>query len=223
MDKFTYHIWNKAQINSLDFTQRYALENSYIPKYQWVEDTLLPADDADQFIRLREIRENLYDFLCSSTNNLVLCSKNLGNGKTSWAIKLMLTFIELQEGKLNHVDENEVNLDNFDFCVFCQSVPFLVKMKQFGNNKDTYTMFNRLCKTQLAIIDDLGVVPMSQYDYNIIYAILEERIFSGKPTIVTTNFVRTEEAAKELGVRLADRLWNNSEIIEFKNRGFRGV
>ncbi len=223
MNEAKWHVWNRAYLNDLDVTERFILENSYLPKYQWIEDNLLPESDVSQFIRLREIRNSLDEFLSSELNNLVLCSENLGNGKTSWAVKLMLTYIESKRGKLNNIEESLVTVDRYDYCVFCQSVPFLVEMKQFGNNKRSYEMYQRLCKTNLAVIDDLGAVPMSQYDYNIIYAILERRLFAGLPTIITTNFIAKNVAEKELGIRLADRIWNNSEIIEFKNKGFRGV
>lgn len=216
-------MWNSEKLKNLDITEKFILENSYLPKYQWIEDKLSAGKDDRAFKRLSEIRKDLISFLTSSINNLVICSENLGNGKTSWAIKLMLTYIELQRGKLDMVDERLITTDNYDFCVFCQSVPFLVEMKQFGNNKKSYEMYQRLCKTRLAIIDDLGAVPMSQYDYNIIYAIFEKRLFEGRPTIVTTNFANKASAEKELGPRLVDRIWSNSEIIEFKNRGFRGV
>lgn len=216
-------MWDSEKLKNLDVTEQFILENSYLPKYQWVEDTLTAVDDKAAYKRLSEIRQNLQDFLCSRTNNLVLCSKNLGNGKTAWAVKLMLTYIEMQKGKLNNIEESKVTIDRYDYCVFCQSVPFLVEMKQFGNNKPSYDMYHRLCKTQLAVIDDLGVVTMSQYDYNVIYAIIEKRMFAGLPTIFTTNIASEKEAKDVLGPRLVDRIWNNSEIIEFKNRGFRGV
>lgn len=218
-----FELWDSEKLKHLDVTEQFILENSYLPKYQWIEDSLKPLDDKIAFERLAEIRVDLYKFLSSAKNNLVICSNNLGNGKTSWAIKLMLTYVEMQKGRLNNVEEWMVTTDNYDYCVFCQSVPFLVEMKQFGNNKRSYEMYERLCKTRLAVIDDLGAVPMSQYDYNIMYAIFEKRLFAGKPTIVTTNFVSQSEALKELGPRFVDRLWNNSEIIEFKNAGFRGV
>lgn len=216
-------MWNSEKLKNLDITEKFILENSYLPKYQWIEDKLSAGKDEHAFKRLSEIRKDIEAFLNSNINNLVICSENLGNGKTSWAIKLMLTYIELQRGKLDMVDERLITTDNYDFCVFCQSVPFLVEMKQFGNNKKSYEMYQRLCKTRLAIIDDLGAVPMSQYDYNIIYAIFEKRLFEGRPTIVTTNFANKASAEKELGPRLVDRVWSNSEIIEFTNRGFRGA
>lgn len=218
-----FETWNSDKLKNLDFTEKFILNNSYLPKYQWIEDSLKALDDSESFKRLVEIRMDLSRFLSSELNNLVICSNNLGNGKTSWAVKLMLTYIEMQKGKLDYVDEKKINVDNYDYCVFCQSVPFLVEMKQFGSNKKSYEMYQRLCRTNLAIIDDLGAAPMSQYDYNIIYAIFEKRLFEGRPTIVTTNFANKESAEKELGPRLVDRIWSNSEIIEFKNRGFRGV
>ena len=216
-------MWNSEKLKNLDFTEDFILKHSYLPRYQWIEDSLSAGQDKDAFKRLSEIRKDIQAFLSSSVNNLVICSNNLGNGKTSWAIKLMLTYIEQQAGKLNHIDENLVNIDNYDYCAFCQSVPFLVEMKQFGDNKKSYEMYQRLCKTNLAIIDDLGAVPMSQYDYNIIYAIIEKRLFAGLPTIITTNFADKSLAEKEIAPRLIDRIWNNSEIIEFKNKGFRGL
>lgn len=221
-------MWDINKLANLDVTEKFILENSYLPKYQWIEDELKSLDDKAAFKRLSEIRNNLQDFLIGNLNddglnNIVLCSENLGNGKTSWAVKLMLTFIESQKGRLNKVEDSLVTVDNYDYCVFCQSVPFLVEMKQFGNNKHSYEMYQRLCKTSLAVIDDLGAVPMSQYDYNIIYAIFEKRLFAGMPTIITTNFADKKSAEKELGPRLVDRIWNNSEIINFKNKGFRGV
>jgi DNA replication protein DnaC len=218
-----FETWNNDKLKNLDFTEKFILNNSYLPRYQWVEDSLKALDDSESFKRLVEIRKDLSHFLSSELNNLVICSSNLGNGKTSWAVKLMLTYIEMQKGKLDYVDEKKINVDNYDYCVFCQSVPFLVEMKQFGSNKKSYEMYQRLCRTNLAIIDDLGAASMSQYDYNIIYAIFEKRLFEGRPTIVTTNFANKESAEKELGPRLVDRIWSNSEIIEFKNRGFRGV
>ena len=223
-----FSIWDSEKLKNLDVTEEFILENSYLPRYQWIEDDLKSLKDKECFSRLRYIRDNLTSFIKGNLNdkmynNLVICSENLGNGKTSWAVKLMLTYVELQKGKLNKLDELKVTVDNYDYCVFCQSVPFLAEMKQFGSNKDSYEMYRRLCKTNLAIIDDLGAVPMSQYDYTIIYAILEKRLFAGKPTIITTNFANKNDAEKELGPRLVDRIWNNSEIIEFKNIGFRGV
>lgn len=220
-------MWDTEKVNSLDVTEQFILENSYLPKYQWVEDYLKPLDDAAAFKRLSEIRNNLSDFIVGNLNdagynNLLLCSKNLGNGKTAWAVKLMLSYVELQKGKLNNIEDSKVTIDRYDYCAFCQSVPFLIETKQF-NNKNNYEMYNRLCKTNLAIIDDLGAVPMSQYDYTIVYAIFEKRLFAGLPTIITTNFADRKSAEKELGPRLVDRIWNNSEVIEFKNKGFRGV
>ena len=63
---------------------------------------------------------------------------------------------------------------------------------------------------------------MSNYDYNILYAIIETRVLAHYPSIFTTNCVSEAEMSKVLGPRLADRIWNTSTVIELKGKGFRG-
>ena len=97
-------------------------------------------------------------------------------------------------------------------------------MKQFGNNSNTYEMYSRLKKSELVILDDIGVSTMSQYDYNILYAIVESRLFAGLPTVFTTNATSEDELRNSLGgPRLANRIWSTSEIINIKGLGLRGV
>ena len=101
-----FSIWDSEKLKNLDVTEEFILENSYLPRYQWIEDDLKSLKDKECFSRLRYIRDNLTSFIKGNLNdkmynNLVICSENLGNGKTSWAVKLMLTYVELQKGKLN--------------------------------------------------------------------------------------------------------------------------
>ena len=204
--------------------EKYLLQRANIPKYQWIEDKLIPTDgDEDAFSRLLDIRNNLREFVCSEKNNLIICSSSIGNGKTSWAVKLMLTYIEKNAHRLIYTDEKEVD-KLFDIALFCSVIPFLVEMKQFGNNSNTYEMYSRLKKSELVILDDIGVSTMSQYDYNILYAIVESRLFAGLPTIFTTNATSEDELRNSLGgPRLANRIWATSEIINIKGLGLRGV
>jgi DNA replication protein DnaC len=72
------------------------------------------------------------------------------------------------------------------------------------------------------VFDDVGAVPMSQYDYNVLYALIDSRVFAKLPSIYTTNATSKEEMSKIVGPRLADRIWNADTIIEFKSNGIRG-
>mgnify|MGYP007101919747 CR=1 FL=1 len=95
-------------------------------------------------------------------------------------------------------------------------------MKQFGGNEDAYKLYQRLEKTELAVFDDIAAVKMSSYDYNILYALVETRVFAHLPSIYTTNITDKDEMEKILGPRLADRIWENSLIIELKGQNYRG-
>lgn len=212
-------IWNNY--NDISPLEECMLDLAGIPEFQRCEADLTPDDcDIEAFDRLTNIREKL-DIFVADAHNLIICGKNLGCGKTEWALKLMLTYVENNADRLRFFDEHDEVTVNA--CVFCQTVPFLVEMKQFGNNKDSMKLYSKLSTTELAVFDDISAVPMSNYDYNILYALVEKRLFAGLSTIYTTNATSKEELEKEIGPRLAERIWKTSKIIELKGRGYRGV
>ena len=53
-------------------------------------------------------------------------------------------------------------------------------------------IFNALASYQLLIIDDLGVERNSEYALGIIFSVIDRRIRSGRPLIITTNFPLNE-------------------------------
>lgn len=216
-----YSIWDdKRTINGYE---QALLERSNLPEYQYVESELVPEDIDDvAYARLSKIRSRLSEFYSIQKNNLVICGKNLGCGKTSWAIKLMLTHIENKAPLLRGKEEWEIDTF-FNIALFIPTVPFLVDIKQFNDNKEASEIYQRAKTAQLVIFDDVGAVSMSKYDYNILYAIIEMRVLNHLPSIFTTNCISQEELQTVLGPRLADRIWNTSKIIELKGRGFRGA
>lgn len=216
--------WTKEHLKQLTDSEKYMLRESGLPQYQWIEEGIIPSKiDEDAYERLFAIRENLPEFLVSPTNNLVICGRHLGNGKTSWAVKLLLTFIENYSPILDKMAADSVDAGEYDMCLFCQTIAFLVEMKHFGNNSEVIRMYERLKRTQLAVLDDIAITNVSQYDYNNLYAIIEARQFSGLPTIYTTNATNEDELTEIIGPRLADRIWKTSEIVELRGEGHRGV
>lgn len=207
----------------LTATEEFLLKWANIPEYQWCEADLQPDScDIDAFDMLLNIRNHISDFVMHC-NNLVICGKNLGCGKTEWALKLMLTYIEQCVPRFKYLDAKEVDAGVINACVFCQTVPFLVEMKQFGNNSDSLKLYKKLKTSELVVFDDISAVTMSNYDYNILYALVESRVWSGLSTIFTTNATSKAELEKEIGPRLAERIWKTSKIVELKGRGYRGV
>jgi DNA replication protein DnaC len=216
----SYSFWNEErELNGYEAT---LLQMSHLPDYQWIEADLVPADcDVESYDRLANIRERLDDFLYIDKNNLVICGKNLGCGKTSWAIKLLLTYIEQNAKRLQGMSQEEVDA-TINIALFIPTVPFLVEIKQFNNNKSAQELYTTAKDCELVVFDDIAAVNMSNYDYNILYALAETRVLSHLPSIYTTNCTSEEELSETLGPRLADRIWNTSTIIELKGKGFRG-
>lgn len=216
-----YSIWNEDRETT--GYELAVLKRSNLQEYQWIEAELIPEDsDISSYDRLRHIREKLDDFYCIQKNNLVICGSNLGCGKTSWAVKMLLTHIENRAPKLRGHDSQEVD-ELFNIALFIPTIPFLVDIKQFNDNKQASAIYQRAKTAELVVFDDVGAVKMSNYDYNVLYAIIEMRVLGHLPSIFTTNCVSEDELKEALGPRLADRIWNTSKVIELKGRGFRGV
>lgn len=212
-------VWDEFRV--ITGAEKAILKLANIPEFQWYEADLIPDEcDVEAFKKLKYLRENIDNFDTCMDNNLLICGKHLGCGKTEWALKLMLTYIENNAYKLDYVDEGEVS--KFNIAYFCKVVPFLVRMKQFGNNKKISETFDRISNSDLVVFDDISALPMSNYDYSTLYALVEERLWKGLPTIYTTNIITQEELTKTLGERLAERIWKTSKIVELKGEGYRG-
>lgn len=215
-----YTFWDSEK--KINGYEKALLQRSLLPEYQWEEsDLIVPSCDERSYERLVKIRDNLDDFFSIDKNNLVICGENLGCGKTSWAIKMMLTYIEENAHRLQGVSSEDID-KVINLTMFIATVPFLVDIKQFSDNKEAQKIYQRAKTCELVVFDDIAAVNMSNYDYNIIYALAETRVLAHYPSIFTTNCTSEEEMKKTLGPRLADRIWNTSTVIELKGKGFRG-
>ena len=215
-----YSVWDENK--NINGYEHALLQRSLLPEYRWEEsDLIAPSCDEKSYERLARIRGNLDDFFSIDKNNLVICGENLGCGKTSWAIKMMLTYIEQNSYRLQGLSREDID-KTINLTMFISTVPFLVDIKQFSDNKDAAKIYQRAKTCELVVFDDIAAVNMSNYDYNIIYALAETRVLAQYPSIFTTNCTSEEELKKTLGPRLADRIWNTSTIVELKGKGFRG-
>ena len=77
------------------FKTEYYFDSAFIPKDRRVKQLLhIDSDRKDEgaFTRLAEIENNIETFV-ENGNNLYIYSQNVGNGKTSWALRLANTYI----------------------------------------------------------------------------------------------------------------------------------
>lgn len=204
--------------------EAHLLKRACIPMYQWIEDDLIlspNSPDIESYSKLIEIRENLAEFEMCIKNNLLICGKSLGCGKTSWAFKFLLTQIENNWRKI-YAEEFDITDKHFDIALFLSVPQFVVDIKQFNNNHTATELYFRAKQTELLVLDDIAALDMNKYDYNALYSIVEARNLAHLPTITTSNCTSKEDMSKILGPRLADRIWADAVVVELKEFSRRG-
>lgn len=190
---------------------KWQFDNSGLPKSKYKPIDLYASDeDYNAFVELADIRKNITDFV-EQGKNLYICSINPGTGKTSWAVKMLQTYF-------HYVAEGSI----FTVRGMFVSVPeFLLKSKDFSNPLSNEYKEN-LKSCDLLILDDIAVTGLSQYDYLQLFTLVDNRMFSGKSTIFTSNNVSLKDLEASVGERLASRIWRTSEIVELKGGDMRG-
>ena len=194
------------------FQMKYQMTHSGLPEAKQKPIRLyLTEDKVDEraFNRLTDIRKNIVDFV-EDGKNLYLCSKWTGNGKTSWAIKMLHTYFHYTAVG---------NYDNLKG-MFISTSELLLQLKDF-NNPVSKTYLDNLKNVDLVVWDDIAVSGMSNYDFTQLYTIIDKRILAEKSNIFTSNQPTVEGFADLMGNRLASRIYYTSEIVELKGKDMR--
>ena len=195
------------------FQMNWQMEHSGLPKAKQRPITLYLTDDnsgdKQAFHKLADIRKDIVSFV-EQGKNLYICSKWTGNGKTSWAIKMLHTYF-------HHTAVG--NYDNLKG-MFVSTADLLLRLKDF-NNPVSKTYKDNLENVDLVIWDDIALTNISQYDYTQFYNIIDKRILAEKSNIFTTNCTSVEELAELVGAKIASRIYYTSEIIELKGKDMR--
>jgi DNA replication protein DnaC len=205
-----YQIINPGQEynpNNLRFQEMmYMINASGIPTH--IIGTKLVPDDVDyeQFVRLSNIQNNIQEFV-SEGNNLYIFSQTCGNGKTTWAIKLILQYF------------NEVwACNNFKERGLFINVPtFLTKIKAVIGHPDEQfeKMRNLIESVDVVVWDDIASTKLSDFDYNTLLTYIDKRTLEGKCNIYTGN-VHPRYLESYVGQRLTSRISNKSALVELK-------
>lgn len=186
--------------------QAYLL-NANIPKKYSGEIKLTPFEcDLENFKRLNNVKNDISNFVANGCN-LLIYSKITGNGKTSWAIKLMKAYLEYA---------NNYSFDN-DCPTYFVNVTRLLDMKKssMGNNEIDIDQVETFLKiSNLVIWDDIAVRGLSDYDKEYLYSLIDIRVINEKSNIFTSNLT-PNELNDILGARLYSRIINTSIPIEF--------
>lgn len=162
--------------------------------------------DKQEFTQLAEIERQIESFV-SEGYNLYLHSYGCGNGKTSWAIRLMSSYIYKTWHK-----------SNFGCQALFVSVPqYLLALKENIAGHSDYAEFinAHIKEADIVVWDDIAAKTGSEFELNHLFSTINYRLDIGKSNIFTTN-LGPRELTMALGERLTSRICNKSINIELK-------
>jgi len=189
------------------------LQLSNLPEKRWCPVGLVPGKDRKAFLRLAEIKLNIQEHIANGSN-LYLYSQSFGNGKTSWAIKLMLSYFDkIWAGNCFRRRG-----------VFVAVPEFLDRNRQEISRPDNFYVQLRedMLTCDLVIWDDVSSIKLTDYGHSMFLNYLDARVLNEKANIFTGN-VDQQQMYGLLGGRLTSRIWNTSEVIQFVDQDKRGI
>ena len=189
------------------------IKESGIPTRNIDNIQLIPElKDVEAFKELSLIKNNIVKFV-NDGYNLLIFSNNPGNGKTTWACKLGLEYI-------NYI------------CKFATENPFLyLNLPLYFDIRKASIQDKSLCenvsktealikKAKLVIFDDIGIKDLTEYEKQLFYIWVEHRTSNKKSCIYTSN-IYPHNFINIFGPRISDRIVGYSTLIEIKGQSRR--
>ena len=169
--------------------------------------------DTAAFKQLAEISNNIVDFI-KTGSNLYIHSTNVGNGKTSWALRMIQSYFNIIWPRAKLICK----------ALFVNVPRFLNALKDNFRERDEYAQYikENMYSADLVIWDDIGTKVATPYEVEMLFSILDTRLGLGKANIFTSNLSSTD-LEKLLGPRLYSRICNTSIDIELKGTDKRGI
>lgn len=207
--------------NYTDFCMRhykinYLLDQSLLSEDQKKEKVLLldiDQSDLNSYSYLNDIKNNIVDFV-KEGNNLYIYSQIPGNGKTSWATKLIRAYVYKiwPESKLTCKT------------LFINVPKFLISLKaSISNQSDYIDHINEFINSaDIVVWDDIGTKSATEFEHEHLLTLIDSRLLDNKTNIFTSNII-PNELSSLIGDRLASRIINTSKTIEFVGADKRGV
>ena len=173
-------------------------------KYRYNITLEAKENEIPAFEALNEYKESVLEKV-NAGEGLYIWGKSTGNGKTSWACKIMSHYFR----KIAF----DTGLENEGLYIFLPT--FLEELRDNYDNKDpdfeqVLTMV-KSCK--LLIIDDIGAERVTDWVRERVVSIINTRVSNNLATIYTSN-LSPEELREELGDRISSRVVGSSQVIE---------
>lgn len=164
--------------------------------------------DLGSFTELKNIEENISAFI-SEGKNLYIHSQIAGNGKTSWALRLVNSYF------------NAIWCTSRLECraLFINVPRFLLALKDNISQQSEYIQHikDNVLTADVVIWDDIGTKAATSFEAEHLLSMIDTRIADGKSNIYTSNLSQ-EEIHEILGDRLTSRIVNASlDIVLYGN------
>ena len=161
----------------------------------------LDADklDKDNFDYLASIERNIEKFV-SDGGSLYIYSSTTGNGKTSWALRMIQAYL------------NRIWYDSELRCraLFINVPRYLLALKDNISERSDYVSHIKAnaLDADLVVWDEVGTKGLTQFEHENILNIINARIDLGKANIYTSNL-----SDEELHMAVGDRLYSRIAIL----------
>lgn len=192
----------------------YMLKHSNIPKSKQCINKLIPEPcDESAFEYLADVRNSIVDFT-KNGKQLYIYSSNCGNGKTTWAIKLMLQYFHESWAGNGFTQRG----------IFIHVPTYLYKCKEVINKPDESFELLRymLPRVDLVIWDEIASTRLSEYDYTQLLVTIDQRNLNELSNIYTGN-IKPYDLERCVGSKLASRMLGGCELVELKGGDRRGT
>lgn len=196
----------------MDFLSNQALLTNQQRKYLQLR---LDADGTDReaFSRLKNIELDIQNFVAEG-HSLFLHSRITGNSKTSWALRLLNTYL------------NKIWVSSDLVCrgLFINVPRFFISLKDSFSKSSDYVdhIKENVLGADLVVFDEIGVKALTSFEMEQLLSIVNARIDAGKSNIYTSNLSEAE-MRESVGDRLYSRVVNNSVNIELMGNDKRGL
>ena len=197
-----------CEVNCIKYKEmKFLMENSNIPVAKRVPIALKVAKvDQEAYQRLSDIRKGIYDFV-NEGKSLYITSDTVGNGKTSWSLKLLMGFFEEMLGESGFEPVG----------IFIHVPTFIAKCKDFKTVDYEFEQLKKnLMNVDLVVWDDIASTDLTGYDLTQLMVYIDSRCMNEYANIYTGNITNRADMIDLLGARLTSRIWGNkTEVIEF--------
>ncbi len=196
------------RLNEL-YSQSLLTEKQYRPVTLYPDNT---ESEKLAFEKLNQIKTNIESFV-SNGGSLYIYSPYAGNGKTSWAIKLMQAYFSAIWHKTIECSALFINVPRF-----------LMELKASMNAPNSYIDFikEHIYDANLIVWDDIGTKIGSEYDVETLLSYINARIDSGKANVYTSNLA-PDALFDALGGRLCSRIISTGKVVRLLGQDKRGL